>query len=393
MNAPKKYKVLFVIGQLTGGGAERVLETILNNLDYNIFDVTVYTVQEVAIPASYPAQITYRYIFGAHSFLGKGIVGRLCNKVVNKIKIFIYHHFSAQWFYRLNVKGRYDVEVAFIEGYATRIVSGSTNRMSKKLAWVHIDLLNNHWTQVAFKDLAEEHDCYKVFDKIACVSKTVENAMHRLFPDLTSLTTVYNPINEVEIIRKSREYVVDKKKDATNIVTIGRLDPQKGYDRLLPIMNELKNENVKFDLSILGTGNEYDKLKKYIEANNLGDCVHLLGFVSNPYPFLAAADLFVCSSRAEGYSTVVTEALILGVPVVTTNCSGMMELLGEHGEYGMIVENNSKCLKEALAEVLTSKDKLSELKKKALARSHDFSIARLMSPVEKMLKSHNINDK
>ena len=158
-------------------------------------------------------------------------------------------------------------------------------------------------------------------------------------------------------------------------------------------MNELKNENVKFDLSILGTGNEYDKLKKYIEANNLGDCVHLLGFVSNPYPFLAAADLFVCSSRAEGYSTVVTEALILGVPVVTTNCSGMMELLGEHGEYGMIVENNSKCLKEALAEVLTSKDKLSELKKKALARSHDFSIARLMSPVEKMLKSHNINDK
>lgn len=79
----------------------------------------------------------------------------------------------------------------------------------------------------------------------------------------------------------------------------------------------------------MGEGTDREKLEQYIKQHHLETCVRLSGFHTNPYPYLAKADLFVCSSRAEGYSTVITEALILGLPIITTRCAGMQELLGE----------------------------------------------------------------
>jgi glycosyltransferase involved in cell wall biosynthesis len=127
---------------------------------------------------------------------------------------------------------------------------------------------------------------------------------------------------------------------------VGRLTAQKGFDRLIDACAQL---SVPYRLQIIGEGPDRPKLEEAIARRNLRDRIRLLGWQENPYPYLKNADLVVCSSRYEGLSTVVTEALILGKAVVTTPCNGMAELLG-NSEYGLITEDLCDGLTRMLTE-------------------------------------------
>lgn len=187
-----KRKVVFFINSLYGGGAEKVLQTLLRHLDRQKFEVTLYSLHRGKLDDCYPSDITFRYIYGH-------------GKWSDYLKTLIYQYFSPSLFYRLFVKGKYDTEVAFIEGYSTRIVSGSTNPHSKKIAWVHIDLKNNHWTDVAYHHRKEEQACYRKFDVVVGVSETVRQGALQLFPGIRRSMCLYNPIDSEEIIKKAKE--------------------------------------------------------------------------------------------------------------------------------------------------------------------------------------------
>lgn len=155
-----KKKILFFTNGLYGGGAEQILLTLLTHIDYTLFNITLYSLTKDDVTKEYPEQIHYNYIFHPISDQDN-CWRRITKKIINKFKHLIYHHFSAKLFYALFVKGNYDTEVAFIEGYATRIVSGSNNKRSKKIAWVHTDLKNNHWTTIAYRSCQEEQESYQ----------------------------------------------------------------------------------------------------------------------------------------------------------------------------------------------------------------------------------------
>lgn len=321
-----KKKILFFTNGLYGGGAEQILLTLLTHIDYTLFNITLYSLTKDDVTKEYPEQIHYNYIFHPISDQDN-CWRRITKKIINKFKHLIYHHFSAKLFYALFVKGNYDTEVAFIEGYATRIVSGSNNKRSKKIAWVHTDLKNNHWTTIAYRSCQEEQESYQQFDEVTSVSLDVKTSFDLLFSHPNS-TVTYNPIdeNKIKLLADKSINPICWLEQGLIMVTMGRLVPQKGYDRLLPIIKRLKDEGFRFSLNILGEGTDREKLEQYIKQHHLETCVRLSGFHTNPYPYLAKADLFVCSSRAEGYSTVITEALILGLPIITTRCAGMQEL-------------------------------------------------------------------
>ena len=111
----------------------------------------------------------------------------------------------------------------------------------------------------------------------------------------------------------------------------------------------------------------------------------LLGFVDNPYRLMSQCDLFVCSSVAEGFSTAATEALILGLPVVTTDCSGMEELLGKE-ECGLIVDNDEEALYKGLDAILMNPGRIEKMKISARKRGEHFSMDRLMPPILAILE-------
>lgn len=371
-----KKKILFVMNSLYGGGAEKVFQTLVNNLSIDKYDITVYSVNRDKIDKKiYRRDFSYYYIFNSGDSIKV--------KIENKIKLLIYNYLSPSIFYKLFIKGKYDYEIAFIEGYATRIVSGSKNKKSKKYAWVHVDLINTPWTDIAFKNRSEENECYRYFDKIFCVSKEVKNAFEKKY-GINNVYVQYNPIDEKGIIKKSNEFNVQRNADI-QLITLGRLVDQKGYDRLLRVVLKLKNEGYdNFNIWILGDGQKKQEYLSFISQNHLDNYITLCGFKDNPYPYIKASDAFICSSLSEGFSTVATESLILGKPIFTVECAGMAELFNGYN-CGRIVENSEESLYYLLCNMLNDKNWLSDNNDIAI-RKNDFTLIHRMSEIEQILQ-------
>lgn len=373
-------KVLFVVESLAGGGAEKVLTTLVQNLDREKFDATLCCITDTGLYAeAVRPYVRYRYILPCHARLPA------LGKVWYRLKHCLVHRLlPPAWVYRLFVPKGNDVEVAFVEGFATRLMAHSTNRKARKLAWVHTDLENNHWTRRVFASPEAEERAYNRYHRVVCVSGTVREGLLNEFPHLeTPSFPLYNPINSHEIKSMSTEPLQTRPRHPL-LVTVGRLEPQKGYDRLLRILRNLKAEGLGFEAWILGTGSQEGELRRFIDGNGLQDDIKLLGFHKNPYKYMVRGDLFVCSSRAEGYSTAVTEALILGLPVITTLCSGMDEML-KGGECGLITENSEEALQDGLRRLLKDPALLARYRQKAEERGKDFTLEALMRPIEELL--------
>jgi len=377
-----KRKILFLIDSLGGGGAEKVLITLLEHLDKSKFDVTLTTIVDFGIHRNkVPEWIHYKPVLRTPKSRFEKLVYSIKYKLIHRL-------LPLTWVYGLFIPRKNDVEIAFVEGFATRLLSFSTNKQAKKLAWVHTDLINNHWISKIYADIDSEKISYSKYNTIIGVSNQVTNAVKDLY-SLKNAITLYNPIDSNDILSKSNEVIADfGGHGRIRLVTIGRLENQKGFDRLLRIMKKLIFEDsLNLELWILGDGTLRNVLGSFTTENGLDAYINFLGFHTNPYPYIAQSDLFVCSSRSEGYSTAVTEAIILGLPIVTTNCSGMKELLGENNEYGVVTENNEEALYQALKDILTDKEELNHYKQAVKKRSKDFSIEKLMNPIEDLLES------
>ena len=374
-------KIMIMTNNLVGGGAEKVLQTLVNNLDKEKYNITLYSLHyNIENLELFSSQIHYRYIFG---YQKKNFLHDVFFNILDKIKGKLFIALPPSIFYRMYIKGKYDVEIAFIEGESTKIISGSPNNRSKKYAWVHIDLINNPWTKVVYKTTEEEKQCYKKFDKVFCVSSNVKEAFDKKYNTHNSFVQ-YNPVDEKEIIDKSKERNIEKQADL-QLVTLGRLVPQKGYDRLLECVKKLKDNGYKdYNIWILGDGEQKEKLEKYIKINNLSDYVTLLGFKENPYPYIAASDGFICSSRSEGFSTVATESLILGKPIYTVNCAGMKELFGEYN-CGMIVENDDVQLYKMMIKIITNKEIANNYAKNIEKRKRFFTLTKRLNEIKIIL--------
>lgn len=375
-------KVLFLIESLAGGGAERVLITLLNHMDRQAFDVTLCCVSNVgAFLDELNPSVDHQSILPEPSKLSG--MSFLLYKLKYKL---VYSWLPIRWVYRLFVPKGYDVEVAFVEGFATKLIAASSSKVSKKIAWVHIDLEHLPWTQDngIFRSLEEEKASYSRFDRIICVSQAVADAFKRVYEPQTTVSVLHNPIDTSHIVFRAKEDCLIPSKSRIRMVSMGRLVPQKAFDRLLRIASRLKKDGFAFDLWILGDGRERRLLEGLIDKEYLRDNVVLWGFKQNPYPYLASADLFVCSSLAEGFSTAITEALVLGVPVVATDCAGVRELLEESGG-GIISSNDDESLYFALKQVLGDSQILHSLKLSALKMKTAFPIEPTLASIESLL--------
>ena len=138
-----------------------------------------------------------------------------------------------------------------------------------------------------------------------------------------------------KIQEKGNEYIeVDKvNKSKFEIISVGRLSEQKDYRTLLKSLSLVKKKH-NFNLKILGIGKELTNLKKLAQDLEIADNVEFLGFKENPYPYIKSSDLFVLSSKWEGFGLVLVEALALGTPVIATDSNGAPSEILNNGEFG-----------------------------------------------------------
>lgn len=371
-------KILFFINDLQYGGAEKVLVNLINNMDKSRYDITLLLLFDVGVNKRYVAEwIKTRYVF-PRSFRGNTRILRL---------------FTPEFLYSKFINDEYDIVIGYLEGIPVRIIAACPYPYTKKIAWQHLEILNKQ--QLVFPVYRSEKEClstYRKLDAIVGVSQDIIKSLEEQMGFKDNLYVKYNTNNQKEIINKSKEPIEGDLfvKDKINIVSVGRLVHQKGYSRLLQVFNSiLHDEKIESSvhLYIIGTGEKQTKLQAYIEANNLTNQITLLGFKDNPYKYVAKADLFVCSSFNEGFSTAVTESLILGTPVLTTLCSGMHELLGSHNEYGLVVDNSEEGLLSGLRIMLTKNGMLEYYTDKAKERGIEFSLENTVSSVEQLLET------
>lgn len=363
-------RILFFMDTLNEGGAEKVLRTLVNNMDQREFDITVHTLNQVE-PGEYLVPgIRYKAVNRCKTAWGKKLFSywlRLCAEL--------------KWLYPLYIKDDYDIETAYLECGPTKILAGSTNKKAKKLAWVHCDLRKKEGIAQQTERMKKH---YQAYDGVIAVSESVKDGFIELFGNSLKVQVLYNVNDETDIQEKARALEMPKS-ELVHLVAVGRLTNQKGFDRLIEACARLKNNKYSFDLIVLGEGPERTNLEALIRHNNLEETVKLQGFETNPYPYIQAADMVVCSSRYEGFSTVVTEALILGKAVVTTPCSGMDELLGE-SKYGLITEDSVEGIYQGMKKLLDDPQLRETYARAAAERGKAFSKERTVACTEQFFK-------
>lgn len=366
-------RILFLIPTLMHGGAEKVLVNLVNNLDKEKYEVTLQSLFDCGVNKKFLKNtVSYKSNF----------------KKIYRGSTWIMKAFSPKMLYKNLIKEKYDIIISFLEGPTARILAGCLFEDTKKIAWIHIEQKDKKTFSRSFRNYEEAIKIYNQFDRIVCVAETVKKDFESLCSYKGQVDVLYNVNDTDNIVLKSEEEVTDYifKSDVPIFCSVAKVTKTKGYERLVNVHKRLIDEGYRHKIIIIGTGEEEEKINQKILEEDLQDSFVLLGFKENPYKYMKRCDGYICSSFREGFSTAVTEALVLGIPCVSTNCSGAKELLGEKNEYGIVVENSECGLYEGIKELLDEPKRL-RLKKQCKERGKQFSTKHAMKKVEELLDS------
>jgi len=230
---------------------------------------------------------------------------------------------------------------------------------------------------------------YRHADAIIAVCEGVKRDLVEYFGvPIDKVTVIHNPIDIEQIHRLAAEPVMDILDDNKNyylIVAVGRLAKVKGFDILIQAVARLIKE-LDVRLIIIGDGEERSNLLRLTKELRVDGVVCFLGWQSNPWKYMARADVFVLSSLVEGFPNVIGEAMALGLPVLATNCSpGVRELL-EDGKSGLLVPaGDPEALAEGIARVLSDEGLRQELAQRGRQRVAQFDLPKVIMLYEDVL--------
>ena len=364
-------KILFLIHDLHHGGAEKVLVNLVNNMDPAKFDITVIALFGGGVNEQFlKPHVRLKTIF-PRVFPGNSHVMKL---------------FSPKLLHKLCVKEHYDVEVAYLEGPASRIISGCTDPAAKTVCWIHCTMKSPEEFAVGFRSVEEAKACYSRFDRGVFVSKGVMDAFRQYCP-MEHMQVLYNTNESEKILSMAAEPVPEGtfRDGELSLIGVGKIEEVKGFDRLARIHARLRREGYLVHTYILGEGSREPELRQYLAGEGMTDSFTFLGYQTNPYKYVSKCGLFVCSSHSEGFSTAATEALIVGTPVCATDVSGMREMLGENNEWGIVTENDEEALYQGIKSCLDDPALLAHYKERAAQRGKTFSTENTVNAVQDML--------
>ena len=345
-------KILFGITGLTIGGAERVLVDLANELSKS-YDITIFALYakgelEKELNSNVKLKSLFKYSYKEMS--------KLKQKIVVPLKVLLLKNSI----YNKNVKGNYDVEIAFLEGPITRLFSVK-NKNVRKIAWVHndISLVFGKGLKARLKKYLDKK-IYGKYNDLVFVSKENMCDFNKTYTNLNisdeHKKVIYNYIDKERIIKKSLEDIdISFKKEDINFVTVSRLVYQKGIDRIIEVHKKLIESGYNHKFYVIGDGPEREKLENLIKENKVENSFFLLGQKENPYPYIKNADYFCLLSRFEGYGMVLEEAKILGKPIIITDTAAREAV--ECYDKKWILENSNDGIYNGLAEIIEKRNK------------------------------------
>ena len=348
-----KKKVLFFIESLQCGGAEKSIVSLLPTLDYTRVDVELLLMQRGGIFEQYvPKQVRiidfkqqvkpwlfwiYQAIFSLRLRWNR-LIGRKEHGAESRWKTM---HRAYTPF-----KKHYDVAIAYQQGFPTYYIIDKVSA-DKKCTWINADI-----TQVGYK-APFNRPFYDRADVIVPVSDRLKSILSTSeYVPKEKLYPIYDIVNPSLIRSMAQEPLSIKPNDGLKIVTVGRMAPLKGFDFAVETVRILRERGLAFTWYFIGDGTERSAIERLIEKYHLRNNVVLLGEQANPYPHVRACDIYVQTSRFEGFGLTIAEAKILHKPIVSTNFPVVYDQITD-GVNGLIANMNPDSLAEQIMRLVT----------------------------------------
>ena len=371
-----KKEILFIIPQFNiGGGAERATSLIANKLSEN-YRITILTF------------LNYKNLYsheGKHyslkenvGFFNKFLMFLKINQILRPMRIYKLINFISP-----------DIIISFMD------FANISTIIAKLLFRIKIPLIisvrsnpkkiykkKNRHMNILIRLLYRLNSV----NKIVTVSKELRNILAKEYNIPKSKTIhIHNGIDSEEINKMKNESILIHKDLFNNhkifkFITVGRLHEIKGHKYLIEAFSKVKNELSDSKLFIIGTGPLKEELETMIKEKDLTEDVLLLGLVKNPFKYLAKSDAFIFSSLHEGFPNALIEALVCGVPIISTNCeTGPKEIL-DNGKYGYLVNvEDTQDLAEKMVLFAKNSRYLQEFQKGSTQRAKFFDINKIIN--------------
>lgn len=342
-------KIVFGITSLRPGGAERVLIDIVNQFQ-NDYEITVFALYgdgefERQLSDKIHFQSLYPHTYDSYSKWKKIWISFQLVVPVFRNRI-----------YKKHIKNQYDIEIAFLEGPITWLMSGKS--CAKKYAWIHNDLVCVYEKESMKKKLSET--AYQQYQKLIFVSQDNLEKFQQLFPENhVSKQVIYNYIDEKQVKEKAEAFsVTEIQNDLPNFLQVSRFTEQKAILRLVDVHHQLIQKNIMHRIYLIGDGPLQEQVREKIKQYGVEDTFVLLGQKENPYPYMKKADTFLLASYYEGYPMVLLEAKVLGKDILITESAAKEVLIGY--DKGMIVENTEEGISYGIETMIHREKNLKE---------------------------------
>ncbi len=376
----KKIKILFRHRSMEMGGVEKVMLSLLNNLDKEKFDMTVLlSLNQGELRNEFPHHVRKIYLVDGKEDLSTNPVLQKIQLLQRKWKLEKFRK-NPEKIDREILKNEFDVEIAMTYNDFDPVLN-SSNKNSKKIGWFHseIDLPK---LQPLVPQILEQ---FPQFDHMVYCSEKIMQIMHRSYPNLKypPESVIINAVPVDEIRKKSEEKIPDFK-DRPAFVSVGRLHSRKGFHKLMDAHHRLLKEGFGHSVVIIGHGEELPNL--LIQQKKLGveETFILAGNKMNPYPYIKNADFFIMPSESEAWPLVISEALILQKPIIATRV-GDVELMIEDDKTGHLIRYDTSEIYEAMKKFLTDEKFVQNIKENLIYIDKQFDNQKIFDAVEEII--------
>lgn len=383
-----KKSLLIVSHALELGGAERSLIGLLDALDPAIWDIDLFLLRHKGeLMGEIPAYVKLLPQVPAYTVLARPMkdtlreghllltAARLAGKISARryarkhshtesgVPLEYSHKFTCPLMPIIQPEKEYDLAISFLTPhyFVARKV-----RAKRKIAWIHTD-----YTRIQV-DVPSETAMWGAYDYIASISDAVTEGFVKVFPSLRDKLVLIENILPERLVKKQSEYPITDMERAGNeiiLLSIGRFSYAKNFDNIPDICRRLVREGLNVKWYLIGYGGDEDLIRRRIAEAGMTEQVVLLGKKANPYPYIAACDLYIQPSRYEGKCVTVREAQMLSKPVVITRYATSSSQLDD-GVDGLIVPMDNEGCAAGIAALLRVPAKMQALSENCSQRDY-----------------------
>ena len=387
-------KVLILTNSFAIGGTEAALNSLLKMMNPEEYQITVLAItKEGPLLKEVPGTVKIKQLLFTKSKYRIFVSGRkektdsiktLAAKIEKKYYYFKYKQnaeknqlYEKILEYTSPLEGEYDLLLDFHGyGYFLTAYGAECIKAKKKAMWIHDE--NIWWLYKVVSYLGK-------YDKIFCVSQAVKTSLLQNFPEYKEKAEVFYNVTDTERIKRMADDALNDERYRGNrkILTIGRMEEQKGYDVAIEAAEILKNRNIAFQWFFMGDGNLRQELEKIVKKKGLEKNIIFLGKKSNPYPYIKNCNLYVQPSRHEGYATTIFEARVLKKIIVASDIPSNREQI-KTGINGYLEILKGEAFAERIEGILQGKEHTEKITGNLENENLDF--AGEMKKLDKLLK-------